>query len=133
MVVPGTLGHDVPVRISHRLVLAVAAPLLLAGCGGGDPTSHVTIKARVTACRSGGDCVVLPAAGAHVKVVDAAGAVVVDDPLNDDGTLGADVDPGDFSVKVSLLKLGSADTSVTVRDGDEVEVSLNLPEVTVSR
>ena len=65
--------------------------------------------------------------------MDAAGAVVVDDSLTDDGTLAADVDPGDFVVKVSLLNLVSNRMNVTVEDSDEVVAMLNLPRLTASK
>ncbi len=68
-----------------------------------------------------------------MQVVDAAGAVVVDDSLTDDGTLAADVDPGDFVVKVSLLNLVSNRMNVTVEDSDEVVAMLNLPRLTASK
>ena len=126
-------GHPVHVRSPQWLVLAVAPSLLLSGCGGGDPTAQLTVRARVNVCRSADDCVVMPAAGARVQVVDAAGAVVVDGPLTEDGSLAADVDPGDFVVKVSLMNLVSDRMDVTVRDGDEVEATLNLPRLTASK
>lgn len=75
----------------------------------------------------------MPAAGARVQLVDAAGVVAVDDSLTDDGTLAADVDPGDFNVKVSLLDLVTARTDVTIGVGEEVEVTLNLPRLTASK
>ena len=125
-------GHPVHVRSPHWLVLAVAPSLLLAGCGGSDPTAQLTLRARVNVCRSADDCVVMPAAGARVQVVDSAGAVVMDGLLADDGTLAADVDPGDFVVKVSLMNLVSNRMDVTVRDG-EVEATLNLPRLTASK
>ena len=74
----------------------------------------------------------MPAAGARVQVVDSAGAVVMDGLLADDGALAADVDPGDFVVKVSLMNLVSNRMDVTVRDG-EVEATLNLPRLTASK
>jgi hypothetical protein len=75
----------------------------------------------------------MPAAGARVRVVDAAGAVVVDDQLGDDGKLAVAVDPGEFNVKVSLLDLVTGRMDVTVVDGDEVLASLNLPRITASK
>ena len=126
-------GHPLQVRSPHWLVLAVVPSLLLTGCGGSDSASQLTVRARVNVCRTADRCVMVPAAGARVRVVDSAGAVVLDDALQEDGTATAAVDPGQFVVKVSFLNLATNHMDVTVRDDDVVEASLNLPRVTASK
>ncbi len=117
-------------RTPRWLALAAVTPFLLAGCS--DARAQVTIQADVTVCRSADECEILPAAGARVRVETPSGVVVVDDALTADGTLATEIDAGDYTVTASLMRMGDASFDVTVTEGEEVEVMLNLPRLLAS-
>lgn len=128
-----------PRALSDHLRVGVACAVLvsggaaLTGCGSEGGPTQLRVDSFVSTCATDSDdCDGRPAEGADVEVRRGGSTVVASGRLDGDGRIAFDLDPGEYTVVVSMGDLHTEPSSVMLSDGQTMSLTMPLPQATGS-